>query len=77
MDLSIDPNEISIFNKKGEKIYEGVTPHSTVSIIARWHSLCRGSFGLSLKPKVNQIRLFGNMNKLPEICLLEDSDDEK
>ena len=33
-----------------------IKPYCRVKFIAAWFSLCRGTFGLTLKPKIVQIK---------------------
>ena len=52
-----------------------IGPRSEVKFIAAWFSLSRGTFGLTLKPKLMQI-IFREPEKVFEKCLF-DSDDEE
>ena len=44
--------------------------------MAAWFSLTRGTFGLTLKPKLMQVRFKESENPLNE-CLLGDSEEEE
>ena len=73
-----DDIQTTIFNWGGEKLQTetDIKPYCRVKFIAAWLSLCRGTFGLTLKPKIVQIK-FKNENDLFDECLLDsdDSDD--
>ena len=40
-----------------------------------WGSVTLGTWGASIKPKAQQIRVFNNNNLLPDECLLESDED--
>ena len=67
-----------IFNAKLESVenYTEVGPQSQVKFIAAWFSLSRGTFGLTLKPKLMQVRFKERENPFNE-CLLGDSETEE
>ena len=52
-----------------------VGPRSRVKFVASMFSLTRGTFGLTLKPKLMQIMFKPEENHF-DTCLLEDSDEE-
>ena len=56
--------------------YNEVTAQSKVKFIAAWFSLTRGTFGLTLKPKLMQLRFRERENPF-EGCLLGDSEEEE
>ena len=53
-----DKLETTIFDWKGNKLPNEteISPRSRVKIVATLFSLTRGTFGLTLKPKLTQIR---------------------
>jgi len=68
--------QTKFFSWEGEKldIDTNIGPFSRVKFLAAWFSLSRGSFGLTLKPKLMQIKYKERENIFNE-CLLA-SDDE-
>ena len=73
----IDRLETNFFSGDKTKLDNDIKigPRSEVKFIAAWFSLSRGTFGLTLKPKLMQI-IFREPEKVFEKCLF-DSDDEK
>ena len=75
-----DKVQTKIFNWKSEPLpcekYTEVSPQSEVKFIAAWFSLSRGTFGLTLKPKLMQVRFRERENPFSE-CLLDDSETEE
>ena len=67
-----------IFDWKSQPIenYTEVGPQSEVKFIAAWFSLSRSTFGLTLKPKLMQVRFKERENPFNE-CLLGDSEEEE
>ena len=59
---------------KGYPVNYGLGPHSRVKFIAAWFSLTRGTFGLTLKPKLMLLKFKNEENKF-EFGLL-DSEEE-
>ena len=59
---------------KGYPVNYELGPHSRVKFIAAWFSLTRGTFGLTLKPKLMQVKYKKESNQF-ETCIL-DSDSE-
>ena len=74
-----DEMQTIIFNESGKKIDNDLVkfmkPYSKVKFVAAWLSLCRGTFGLTLKPKIVQIK-FNNVDDIFKKCLLLDSDSD-
>ena len=68
--------QTTMFSWSGEKLPNDseIGPHSRVKFIAAWFSLSRGTFGLTLKPKLMQV-MFRNENNEFNACLF-DTDDE-
>ena len=75
-----DKLKTKIFDWKSQPLrsenYTEVGPQSQVKFIAAWFSLSRGTFGLTLKPKLMQVRFKGRENPFNE-CLLGDSETEE
>ena len=69
--------QTNIFNWQGEKLpcETNIDPYSRVKFIAGWFSLTRGTFGLTLKPKLMQVK-FKKENNQFEFCILDEDDDE-
>ena len=67
-----------MFDAKSQPVeyYTEVGPQSQVKFIAAWFSLSRGTFGLTLKPKLMQVRFWERENPFNE-CLLGDSETEE
>ena len=78
MEFSLgDKLQTKFFSWEGEKldINTNIGPFSKAKFIAAWFSLSRGTFGLTLKPKLMQI-MFSERENIFDQCLL-DSDEEK
>ena len=75
-----DKLRTKIFDWKSQPLpsenYTEVGPQSQVKFITAWFSLSRGTFGLTLKPKLMQVRFKGRENPF-EGCLLGDSETEE
>ena len=75
-----DKVQTKIFNWNSEPLpsekYTEVGSQSEVKFIAAWFSLSRGTFGLTLKPKLMQVRFRERENPFSE-CLLGDSETEE
>ena len=75
-----DKLKTKIFDWKSQPLpsenYTQVGPQSQVKFIAAWFSLTRGTFGLTLKPKLMQVRFKDRENPF-EGCLLGDSEEEE
>ena len=69
-----------IFDWKSQPLpsenYSEVGPQSQVKFIVAWFSLTRGTFGLTLKPKLMQVRFKERGNPF-DGCLLDDSEEEE
>jgi len=72
-----DKLRTKFFSWEGEKldITTNIGSLSRVKFIAAWFSLSRGTFGLTLKPKLMEIK-YQERENIFDDCLL-DSDDEK
>ena len=75
-----DRLKTKIFDWKSQPLpsenYTEVGPQSQVKFIAAWFSLRRGTFVLTLKPKLMQVRFKGRENPFNE-CLQGDSEEEE
>ena len=71
-----DTLQTNVFTWEGDKLANDypIGLYSRVKFIAAWFSLSRGSFGLTLKPKIMQIK-YKAENTQFESCLI-DSDEE-
>ena len=72
-----DSLQTNIFNWQGEKLpcETNIDPYSRVKFIAGWSSLTRGTFGLTLKPKLMQVK-FKKENNQFDTCILDEDDDK-
>ena len=68
--------QTTMFSWSGEKLPNDseIGPHSRVKFIAAWFSLSRGTFGLTLKPKLMQV-MFRNENNEFNACLFDTVDE--
>ena len=71
-----DKLQTTMFSWEGEKLPNdsAIGPRSKVKFVAAWFSLTRGTFGLTLKPKLMQVMFKEEENQF-DTCLLT-SDDE-
>ena len=67
-----DSLQTTMFSWSGEKLPNDseIGPNSRVKFIAAWFSLTRGTFGLTLKPKLMQVRFKKEENQF-DTCLLD------
>ena len=67
--------QTTMFSWSGEKLPNDseIGPHSRVKFIAAWFSLSRGTFGLTLKPKLMQV-MFRNENNEFSECIFDTDD---
>ena len=74
----LQSGETKIVSPSGEKLDSEteIGPLSRVKFIAAWFSLSRGTFGLTLQPKLMQIMSRERENVFDQ-CLLEVDEDEK
>ena len=70
--------QIYIFDWEGNKLPNEteIGPRSRVKFVAALFSLSRGTFGLTLKPKLMQIRLKPEENHF-DTCLFDSDEDEE
>ena len=67
-----DKLQTTMFSWKGEKLPNdsAIGPRSKVKFVAAWFSLTRGTFGLTLKPKLMQVMFKEEENQF-ETCLFD------
>ena len=70
--------QTTMFSWSGEKLPNDseIGPHSRVKFIAAWFSLTRGTFGLTLKPKLMQVKFKKEENQF-DTCLFNNDYDEE
>lgn len=69
--------ETKFFTPERKKLpsHSEIGPYCQVNFIAAWFSLSRGTFGLTLKPKLTQIMVVKEFKNRFDECLLLDEDD--
>ena len=69
--------QTTMFSWDGDKLPNDseIGPNSRVKFIAAWFSLSRGTFGLTLKPKLMQVK-FKKENNQFDTCILDKDDDK-
>ena len=76
MEFSINETKCRFFDEEGKPNLNFEIPNfSKISVLAMWGSVTLGTWGASIKPKAQQIRVFNNNNLLPDECLLESDED--
>ena len=70
--------QTTMFSWSGEKLPNDseIGPHSRVKFTAAWFSLTRGTFGLTLKPKLMQVKFKKEENQFDTCLFNTDSDEE-
>ena len=73
-----DSLQTTMFSWKGDKLPNDseIGPNSRVKFIAAWFSLTRGTFGLTLKPKLMQVKFKKEENQFDTCLFNTDSDEE-
>ena len=73
-----DSLQTTMFSWKGNKLPNDseIGPNSRVKFIAAWFSLTRGTFGLTLKPKLMQVKFKKEENQFDTCVFNTDSDEE-
>ena len=73
-----DSLQTTMFSWDGDKLPNDseIGPNSRVKFIAAWFSLTRGTFGLTLKPKLMQVMFKKEENQF-HTCLFNTDSDEK
>ena len=77
----VDVHSIIGYDDKGEKgkwkrILKYTYKINKIGVLAMWGSVALGTWGASIKPKAQQIRVFENKNLVVDECLLECDDDD-
>ena len=69
--------QTTMFSWDGNKLPNDseIGPNSRVKFIAAWFSLSRGTFGLTLKPKLMQVK-FKKENNQFDTCILDEDDED-
>ena len=71
------PESCKFFDKDGKPTCASqLTNWSKISVLAMWGSVALGTWGASIKPKAQQIKVFNNENLVSDECLLESDDDD-
>ena len=72
-----DSLQTTMFSWDGNKLPNDseIGPNSRVKFIAAWFSLTRGTFGLTLKPKLMQVKFKKENNKF-DTCILDEDDED-
>ena len=72
-----DSLQTTMFSWDGNKLPNDseIGPNSRVKFIAAWFSLTRGTFGLTLKPKLMQVK-FKKENNQFDTCILDEDDED-
>lgn len=73
------------FNANGEKLdpvctmdSNSVLPKfSRIALVANWSTLAQGTYGITLKPKLMQLRVYPSDSLPVDECLLDDDDEEE
>ena len=77
MEFSIDKMKCRFFDEDGKPNLNCNIPNfSKIGVLAMWGSVALGTWGASIKPKAQQIRVFNNNNLVTNECLLESDDDD-
>ena len=73
-----DSLQTTMFSWKGDKLPNDseIGPKRRVKFIAAWFSLTRGTFGLTLKPKLMQVKFKKEENQFDTCLFNTDSDEE-
>ena len=77
MEFSVPEKTCRFFNEDGKPNLNCIIPNfSKIGVLAMWGSVALGTWGASIKPKAQQIRVFENKNLVVDECLLECDDDD-
>ena len=77
MEFSIEKMKCRFFDEDGKPTCASeLTNWSNISVLAMWGSVALGTWGASIKPKAQQIKVFKNENLVTDECLLESDDDD-
>ena len=71
MEFSVPETKCRFFDEDGKPYLNFEIPNfSKISVLAMWGSVALGTWGASIKPKAQQIRVFNNNNLVADECLL-------
>ena len=77
MEFSIEKMKCRFFDEDGKpSCASELINWSKISVLAMWGSVALGTWGASIKPKAQQIKVFNNENLVVDECLLESDDDD-
>ena len=77
MEFNVPKSKCKFFNEDGKPACASdLTNWSKISVLAMWGSVALGTWGASIKPKAQQIKVFKNENLVVDECLLESDDDD-
>ena len=77
MEFNVPKSICKFFDEEGKPTYASeLTNWSKISVLAMWGSVALGTWGASIKPKAQQIKVFKNENLVTDECLLESDDDD-
>ena len=76
MEFNVPESVCKFFDKDGKPCCASqLTNWTKISVLAMWGSVALGTWGASIKPKAQQIKVFNNENLVNDECLLEDLGD--
>ena len=77
MEFNVPESVCKFFDEDGKPTCASqLTNWSKISVLAMWGSVALGTWGASIKPKAQQIKVFKNENLVTDECLLESDDEE-
>ena len=77
MEFNVPKSICKFFDEDGKPTCASqLTNWSKISVLAMWGSVALGTWGASIKPKAQQIKVFNNENLVTDECLLEEEDDD-
>ena len=73
MEFNIPDKTCKFFDQDGKPTCASqLIKFTKISVLAMWGSIAIGTFGASIKPKAQQIKVFNNEYLVNDECLLED-----
>ena len=73
MEFNVPESVCKFFDKDGKPCCASqLTNFTKISVLAMWGSVALGTWGASIKPKAQQIKVFNNENLVNDECLLEE-----